>query len=120
MAEDHNDLARTAADILLAGLPKPSTEVAGTMAMLNEVLSIPVPRIIDTTPAFTVAAVREVFRKIAAGERRHGSFLTTFAQAMMLADDCNELVMQSAAHQLISKYNLESYAEPVGKDEVWA
>lgn len=59
-----------------------------------------------------VSDVREVFRKIAAGERRHGSFLTTFSQAMLLADDENELILQPVAHSLIEKYSLHSYALP--------
>jgi hypothetical protein len=59
-----------------------------------------------------VPEVREVFRKIAAGERRHGSFLTTFAQALLYADDENELILQSAALTLIEKYSLQGYAAP--------
>lgn len=35
----------------------------------------------------TVAEVHEVFRKIANGERKHGAFLTKFAEALMQADD---------------------------------
>lgn len=51
-----------------------------------------------------IREVHEVFRKIASGERRHGSFLTTFADALMRADDDNELILQLAALALIEKY----------------
>jgi hypothetical protein len=56
--------------------------------------------------------VHEVFRKIAAGERRHGSFLTAFAHALMAADDDNEALLQPTALALIEKYpTLKGYAE---------
>lgn len=38
--------------------------------------------------------IHEVFRKIAGGERKHGDFLTAFAQAMMRADESNEAVLR--------------------------
>ncbi len=62
----------------------------------------------------TVRQVREVFRKISAGERPHGSFLTAFARAIVLADDENELILQAPAHQLIEKYGLQDYAKQGG------
>jgi hypothetical protein len=60
---------------------------------------------------WNIKQVHEIFRKIAAGERHHGSFLTTFAQALMLADDDNETLLQQAAVALIEKYSaLKEYA----------
>lgn len=59
--------------------------------------------------------VHEIFRKIASGERKHGSFLTTFAEAMMRADDENEKILLPAALALIEKYpKLKEYAEQAG------
>ena len=61
-------------------------------------------------PELSWAAVHEVFRKIANGERKHGDFLTSFAHTMMMADAENETLLQPAALQLIAKYKLEAYA----------
>lgn len=55
--------------------------------------------------------VKEVFRKIASGERKHGSFLTHFAAAVLHADFENFHVVKFAARNLIAKYKLEKYAE---------
>jgi len=55
--------------------------------------------------------LREVFRKIASGERRHGQFLTAFAQAYLSADNSNELLMAPIGRALIAKYKLEAYAD---------
>jgi len=55
--------------------------------------------------------IREIFRKIASGERKKGGFLTTFAQAMMLADESNEALLRPAATALIVKYDLADYAK---------
>jgi len=55
--------------------------------------------------------IREVFRKIASGERKHGDFLTIFAQAMMRADEPNEALLRPAAAALIVKYDLAEYAK---------
>lgn len=55
--------------------------------------------------------VREVFRKIAAGERRHGYFLTTFAKAVMCADDLNFATLLPAANHFIAKYGLSGYSK---------
>ena len=62
-----------------------------------------------------VETIREIFRKVASGERKHGSFLTLFAQALMHADSVNEMAMQSCAEYFIKKYNLQSYAPLVAK-----
>ena len=59
----------------------------------------------------TQPEVREIFRKIANGENRHGSFLTTFSKALIAADDDNFVIMLTAAQRLIEKYALrEEYA----------
>ena len=58
----------------------------------------------------TIPEVREVMRKIASGERKHGDFLTAFADAFIRADYTNEIILLPAALQLIAKYDLESYA----------
>ena len=60
----------------------------------------------------TKKEVHEVFRKIAAGERKHGSFLTAFAEALIRADWDNEVILQPAALALIEKYpELKTYGE---------
>lgn len=62
------------------------------------------------TNRLTNPQVFEIFRKIAAGERRHGSFLTAFAQAYVKADQGNRAVLQEAALKFVEKYSLRSYA----------
>ena len=66
----------------------------------------------------TIPQVREVFRKIANGEREHGSFLTAFAQAYIAADYENEIMLLPVAVQFIDKYDITGYVEeppdPVG------
>jgi hypothetical protein len=62
-------------------------------------------------PELTVSQVREVWRKIATKERKHGHFLTAFGNALIHADDENELLMQPVARELIRKYGLEKYAD---------
>lgn len=55
--------------------------------------------------------VHEIFRKIANGERKHGGFLTKFAEAYMMADPENELLLLPAALALIAKYPIAGYAD---------
>lgn len=59
----------------------------------------------------TELEVREVFRKIANGERRHGGFLTKFAEALMLADEFNFKILQPSAERLVEKYHIAEYAK---------
>ena len=61
--------------------------------------------------ALTHEEIREVFRKIAAGERVHGSFLVAFATAYIRSDKENEAILRPAAVKLIRKYQLEEYAD---------
>ena len=65
----------------------------------------------DDQVRMNTANIREIFRKIAAGERKHGGFLTTYAKAVMHADEDNFVIMLTACHRLIEKYQLHSYAE---------
>src|ERR1017187_5649081 len=66
-----------------------------------------------------IKQVHEVFRKIASGERHHGSFMTTFATALMEADHDNEVILQPAALALIEKYPaLNGYAM-TAEDKKW-
>jgi hypothetical protein len=57
----------------------------------------------------TDAEVKEIFRKIAAGEREHGGFLTDFANAMTRADEDNFKLLLGAALALVAKYDLWEY-----------
>jgi hypothetical protein len=57
----------------------------------------------------TDAELKEIFRKIAAGERRHGGFLTDFATAFDRADDDNFKLLFGAALALVGKYDLWEY-----------
>jgi len=50
--------------------------------------------------------VREIYRKIAMGENKHGSFLTHFAEVVIRADAENFSLIRSVAVELIIKYKL--------------
>jgi len=53
----------------------------------------------------------EIFRKIASGERRHGSFLTAFSEAVIRADRDNFQILRPVAERLADKYSLNLYAK---------
>jgi len=50
--------------------------------------------------------IREIFRRIAAGEDPHGGFLTHFSRALGNADRENFQLLKPFALELIKKYNL--------------
>jgi hypothetical protein len=50
-----------------------------------------------------------IFVEIFSGRRRHGSFLTSFAEAVTRADPSNFAILREAAIILIAKYELSSY-----------
>jgi hypothetical protein len=52
------------------------------------------------------AALKEVYRRIASGEDKHGDFLTAFAQAVGRADPDNFQFLFPAARLLAQKYKL--------------
>ena len=53
--------------------------------------------------------IREaIFRNIYNEVDKHGSFLTTFAHAFVLADLDNQRLLTDAAKNLITKYDLET------------
>lgn len=54
-----------------------------------------------------------IFTEIVNGRGSHGSFVQAFAKAVTLADMQNLLIMRSAAEQIIDKYHLEGYLQPV-------
>ena len=51
--------------------------------------------------------LHEIFRKIAMGINHHGSFLTTFADALIRADAENFQLLKDVSLSLVSKYNLD-------------
>lgn len=57
----------------------------------------------------TTAELNEIFRKIAAGERQHGGFLTDFATAFVHADAFNRPLLRQAALDIAAKYQLLEY-----------
>jgi hypothetical protein len=58
--------------------------------------------------------LREIFRKIWAGEREHSRFLTAFAEAISFADSENFYALALAALLLIDRYPiLATYAHQV-------
>ena len=50
--------------------------------------------------------IRESFRKVAAGDNKKGSFLTSFAQAVVRADRLNAMILKPVCITLIFKYGL--------------
>ena len=53
------------------------------------------------------AKLMAIYRNIYRGDDPHGSFLTAFAKAYVLADMENERILMPAAIELEKKYNLE-------------
>ena len=55
--------------------------------------------------------VREIYRKVANGFGNHGSFLRSFASAVVFADAVNYYLISAVARSLIQKYGIEGYAK---------
>lgn len=54
----------------------------------------------------------EIFTDIAAGERNHGDFLKSFAEAYVRADPGNLVILMPTAFQLVRKYQLNELHPP--------
>jgi hypothetical protein len=61
--------------------------------------------------------LRDIFRRIAAGEGGHGGFVRDFAAAFARADQDNMTLMRSVALALIEKYDLHESLKEVTSDE---
>jgi hypothetical protein len=60
------------------------------------------------------AKVRHVWIEIANGRGAHGSFLRSFAEAMLRADDANWELLRGPSNSLIWKYELDKYLDNFG------
>lgn len=55
--------------------------------------------------------ILHVVKEIANGRGRHGGFLVSFAETIILADPSNFALMRPTAHLVIGKYELDRYLD---------
>lgn len=60
----------------------------------------------------TPVQVVSIFKEVANGRGDHGSFLRSFADAVVRADEENLVVLYETALKLICKYQLRDYVQP--------